>query len=209
MREPIDNEPALPIKGGAIRDSRQIDRTELPALAARERVLAVLRAHDPNTRRLAAPALHSSDFPLVRAMAQEGAISNAEPTVRYGAIAALAPSQDGAANLNLLAELAHFGEDFYVRGHALLALGAAGLVISLPTIAAHLTAEDSFERTAARRAVALIAEGTSPETVKAHASLLSESARAEVIRALAERGTVRKHRGEIRTTRSRSDRTDL
>src|SRR5262245_36345431 len=101
MKESIDNEPGIKIRGGAIRASKRIDRFEFPALQAREHVLNMVRAHDPDSRDLAMKALSESDHALVRVIAQEGAISNTEPTVRYNAIAALA-SSGTPANLNLL-----------------------------------------------------------------------------------------------------------
>jgi len=206
MKAPIDNEPAPKIRGGAIRTSRRIDRSEFPALQARERVLNALRAHDPDSRDRAMAALPESDLALLRVIAQEGAISNTEPAVRYNAIAALA-SSGAPESLNLLTDLAHFGEDFYVRGHALLALGAAGLQIALPAIVTHLSADDKFEQSAARRAVALIAKKTSAEGVQAHASLLAEEFRAEVSRILAELGRAKK-RGDIRITPQRMERRE-
>src|SRR4051812_34133113 len=110
MKEPIDNEPEISIKGGTIRTSRRIECFEFPALQARKRVLSVLRARDKDSRRVAKTALLESDAALIRVIAQEGAISNAEPTVRYNAIAALASSAP-VENLNLLIDLAHFGDD--------------------------------------------------------------------------------------------------
>lgn len=198
MKEPIDNEPRIKIKGGAIRTSKQIDRFEFPVLQARDCVLNVLRAHDPDSQGLAMTVLLESDYALVRVIAQEGAISNTEPTVRYNAIAALA-SSGKPENMNLLVDLAHFGEDFYVRGHALLALGATGMQIALPVIAGHLTAEHRFEQSAARRAIALLTKKTSIESVKAHALLLDEQSRAEVSRILTEIGNTKK-RGEVYIT---------
>jgi HEAT repeat protein len=201
MKEPIDNEPAITIKGGTLRTSKRIDRAAFPALAVRQRVLGALRAHDPDSRSRITPALTECDAAMIRIIAQEGAISNAEPTVRYNAIAALASSAH-TENLNLLIDLAHFGEDFYVRGHALLALGASGMHLALPAISSHLSAADNFEKSAARRAVALIAAKTSLESVMAHAALLEERSRAEVVGILGELGKPRK-RGEVRMTPQR------
>jgi HEAT repeat protein len=201
MKEPIDNEPEIKIKGGAIRTSRRIERSEFPALEARERVVNVLRARDKNSPSCPGNALLESDAGLVRIIAQEGAISNAEPAVRYNAIAALASSAP-VENLNLLIDLAQFGEDVYVRGHALLALGATGVQLALPAIAGHLIATDRFEQAAAARAVALIAQKTSVESVKAHASLLDDKSRAAVTDILAETGKV-KPRRELQLTPQR------
>src|SRR5689334_11880490 len=113
MKEPIDNEPRIEIKGGAIRTSRRIECSGFPVLQARERVVNALRARDNDSRSCTANALLESDAALVRIIAQEGAISNAEPGVRYNAIAALASSAP-VENLNLLIDLAQFGEDVYV-----------------------------------------------------------------------------------------------
>lgn len=201
MNDPIDNEPEIKVKGGAIRASRLIDRSEFPALEARQRVLKVLQAHDPDSRALALAALRESDYALVRVIAQEGAISNVEPTVRYNAFTALAPSGT-AESLNLLTDLAHFGEDFYVRGHALLALGAVGSTLALPAIARHLNAAEKFEQSAARRAIALIVKKSSIECVQAHASLLDKKARAEVGRMLGKLSKAQK-RGEVQMTPQR------
>jgi HEAT repeat protein len=150
-----------------------MDRTELPALAARERVMAFLRGHDPETQKRKAEQLDEADFAVIRVIAQEGAATNTEPAIRYNAIGALAR---GAlpTNLNLLVDLAQFGEDFYVRGHAVLALGATGLYLSLATIATHLSAEESFEQLAARRAIALLARRGSLEGLRVHAALIQD-----------------------------------
>ncbi len=197
------NEPEIKIKGGSIRASKQVDRSEIPALQARERVLSVLRAHDPDSRRLAMSKLLESDQAMMRVIAQEGAASNVEPAVRYAAIAALA-STAAAESLNLLVDLAHFGEDFYVRSHAVLALGASGMHVALPAIAGHLTAAERIERSAARKAVELIVRKTSVESVKAHASLLDRESEAEVIRILGGLGLPRR-RGEVRRTPQRAE----
>lgn len=201
MNEPVRNEPEIKIKGGAIRTSKQIDRTELPALLVRERVINLLRDHCPDSQGSPLSALSDSELAVVRIIAQEGAVSNTEPNLRYSAIAALAASST-PENLNLLVNLAHFGEDFYVRGHALLALGATGMQIALPAIVGHLAATDKFEQYAARRVIALLAKKTSIESVKAHASLLDGKSKSEVGRILAELGKGKK-RGEIHKTPQR------
>jgi HEAT repeat protein len=203
MTEPVNNEPQPMVKGGVMRASRLIDRSEFPALQVRERVLKLLRAHCPDSRGDA--KFEESDYAVVRLIAQEGAISNAEPAVRYKAIAALASSST-AENLNLLIDLAEFGEDFYVRGHAVLALGLAGTQIALPTIARHLNATERFEQAAAASAVALIARKSSIESVAAHASLLDDRARTAVQQILSELGRPRKQ-GEARITPQRRNPT--
>jgi HEAT repeat protein len=201
MRAPVDNEPETRIKGGPIRTSIEVDRAAFPALVARRQVTAALRAHDPDSRAAANAALSDQAYGLVRVIAQEASFSNVEPTLRYNAIASLG-ARATAENLNLLVNIAHFGEDFYVRGHALLGLGAAGLEIALPAIAQHLGAREPFERTAARRAVSLIAARTSIESVLAQASLLDPRSRSEVGKILTDMGRA-KTRGEPRRTPAR------
>jgi hypothetical protein len=167
-------QPELNIRGGVSRPSTFVDRSDFPELAARERVLSVLRAHDVETREQELKCLEEADLAVIRAIAQEGAAANAEPTVRYSAIAALFRRSE-AANLNLLTDLAEFGEDFYVRGHAVLALGAAGLHLALPTIASHLLAEERFEQAAAERAIGLVASYSSLMSIRAYASLIQDA----------------------------------
>src|SRR4029077_2598511 len=100
--------------------------------------------------------------------------TNLEPAIRYKAIAVLArwPQRE---NMNLLADLASFGEDFYVRGHALLALGATGHYMALPAIAGHIDAEERFEQLAARRAIEMLVRLTSAEGVRAHLKALDDA----------------------------------
>ena len=56
-------------------------------------------------------------------------------------------------NLNLLTELASLGEDFYVRGYALLGLRLSGLLLAGSIIKRVLEAEEAFERNAAKSAM--------------------------------------------------------
>lgn len=154
------------IPGGPTRKSRIADRGDLPALDARARVVAVLGAHDEPS---AFDRLVDADRPMVGLLARESAAFGAEPAIRYSAIAALS-HHPSAQELNLLTDLARFGEDGYVRGHALLALGATGSYAHLTVIASALNAEDSFERGAAAKSVAALARHASPEALQAHAT---------------------------------------
>lgn len=180
------NEPAIRIRGGSTRASKRIPRCELPALSVRERVQAALQAHDPDTRDREAASFGASERALLRLIATEGAITNIEPALRYDAISALVRPCD-ADSWNLLVDLAHFGEDFYVRGHALLALGASGISLALPAIARGLRSTESFERSCAKKAVASLARETSPESVRAYAALLDAESRLEIERILVDR----------------------
>ncbi len=158
--------PTAEIPGGPVRASRIADRRDLPALEARERVSAVLRVHDEPD---AFDRLEPADLPMVRLLAGESAALGGQPAIRYSAIAALA-HRPGAAELNLLTDLARFGEDSYVRGHALLALGRTGSYAHLPVLSAALEAEDDFERGAAGKAIAALARHASPDALAAHAA---------------------------------------
>jgi HEAT repeat protein len=148
-----------------------VDRSELPAIAARERVSALLRTHDLVEAERAFDELTTADQPMVRLIARESAAFGTEPAVRYSAIAALAHTAS-AENLNLLTDLARFGEDFYIRGHAMLALGSAGTYAHLEPILRGLNAEEPFERAAASKALGSLAQHSPAEALRAHAATL-------------------------------------
>ena len=164
MNEPERRQPEGRI---ARRRSTRVDRQELPHVAARERVAKILRIHDLEESLVAFDELSDSDYTIVRLIAREGVASGLEPALRYKAIAALG-SKPSTENVNSITDLAQFGEDFYVRGHALLALGHTGMYAHLGVIGASLEADEPFERNAATRAVAMLAERTSGAAVRAH-----------------------------------------
>jgi HEAT repeat protein len=170
--EPRRPEPVLDIPGGPSRRSRTGDRSRLPGIAARNRVETLLRTHDLAEAERAFDQLTDDDMPIVRLIAGESAALGAQPAVRYSAIAALGHRPGDADNLNLLTDLARFGEDFYVRAHAMLALGRTGTYAHLEPIMRGLEAEESFERTAAVRALGLLAAHGGEEAVTAHAAAL-------------------------------------
>ncbi|WP_146014413.1 HEAT repeat domain-containing protein [Paraburkholderia rhynchosiae] len=154
--------------------------------------MKVLLMHDVQEKNVALQALGEADFGIVRVIAQEGAAANSEPALRYNAIAALAYGRS-PDNLNLLLDLAQYGEDFYVRGHALLALGTTGLYLALGPVASHLGARERFEQIAARRAIRLVAQRSSVDGVRAHVmSLPNAKLRAAVDQVLASAGEVQR-----------------
>jgi HEAT repeat protein len=166
-------QPERTIKGGPRRPSTLVNRSELGAIAARERIVRILQGHDFDAVERSFRELGEADYPIVRLIAQEGVSSNLEPAIRYNAISVLgrgAPRE----NLNVLADLATFGEDFYVRGHALLALGMTGLYLALPVIALHLTARERFEQLAAARAIEALVKNSSEDGVKARLSTVED-----------------------------------
>ncbi|MDQ0784680.1 HEAT repeat domain-containing protein [Streptomyces sp. B3I8] len=169
--QPLSPEPELPAPGGRHRPSVTVDRGRIPALRVRERVETILRTHDFSEAERAFGQLTPEDLVVVRVIAQEGAASGVEPPVRYAAIAALA-RHPSAANLNLLTDLARLGEDFYVRGHAVLALAHTGSYAHLGAVLAALEATEPFERAAAVKALRHLAAVTSEEAVRAHALAL-------------------------------------
>ena len=176
------NQPPRRIPGGRIRPSTHVDRQDLPGVTARERVTSILQVHDLEEAQRALSELTDADEAILRQIAREGAISGANSVIRYKAISALA-RRPFADNLNLLADLARFGEDFYVRGHAALALGQTGLVANLPLLLPLLDASEQFERTAASRALELIASRASAAAVESHALAVGGPEAAERVRA--------------------------
>jgi len=196
MKRAIDNEPEIKIKGGPIRTSKRIDRSEFPALQARERVLNMFTSARPRIARscvFSIAGVRLCGGPCHRGGGRD---HQCGATVRYNAIAALA-SAGPPENLNQLIDLAHFGEDFYVRGHALLALGATGNADrSSGNCRAFDCGRTNSSNLPASKAVALITKKTSIEGVKAHSSLLDEKSRAQISHILAEFGKA-KTRGKV------------
>ncbi|HEX6701613.1 MAG TPA: HEAT repeat domain-containing protein [Gaiellaceae bacterium] len=146
------NEPAPRIRGGATRKSVRVPRRELPQVAQRERLNAILLAHDPDVAEENRAKLKEADFAMLRQVAQEGALAGTPPALRQNAIALLAerPTPD---NLDVLTHLARTGDDLYVRGAALAALGKTGLRLAAPILAEGLAARDPIEAASAEHGV--------------------------------------------------------
>jgi hypothetical protein len=178
---PAANEPVPAVPGGRGRASRLADTSGLPVIAARKRVVEHLLAHDRPESDNAFEGLTDADYVLVRVIAQEGAATRMTPALRFSALAALG-ARPSAANINLLTDLARFGEDFYVRGHAVLALGSTGSYAHLPALMAGLRAAEPFERLAAASAINRLVAATSLEAVLAHVQVLGEPSDAERVR---------------------------
>lgn len=183
------------VPGGPRRKSVLADRLDLPAISARERVASILRSHDDPA---VVERLTDSDQPTIRLLAQESAAFGAEPAIRYGAIAALARRPE-MENINLLTDLARFGEDCYVRGHALLGLGRLGSYAHLPVIAAGLDAADPFEKAAAAKALVAVAATARPGALDAHASVLGGAALVARVRETLELAGAARRRPETPT----------
>jgi HEAT repeat protein len=173
------NEPAARVPGGSRRTSIVIKDAALAAIRGRERLSEILLQHDPN-----GPALKftARDMGLLRQIAREGTLTNHVPAIRRSAILLLA-SSPVPENVELLTELAVSGEDFYVRSHALLALGNTGLKQAAPVLALALRAEGREEKQAAEAALRVLARHAGPTVVAA----LRERERDEATRGALER----------------------
>jgi HEAT repeats len=146
------NEPQPRIPGGRERKSVRIDRSQLPQVASRERLNRLLLAHDPETAQENRAKLTDEDFELLREIAQEGAIAGTPPVLRQNAITFLGELPT-VENLNVLESVARRGDDPYVRGAALLALGKTGLSFVAPILAEGLAARDPIEAATAEHGV--------------------------------------------------------
>lgn len=160
------NEPAPRIPGGARRKSTRVARGNLDLVRRREQLNELLLAHDPEDAEWALAEIRDEDHALLRQIAREGAITGVTPRLRQNGIAALAhfPTQE---NLNLLTELAQHGEDFYVRSHALVALGQSGVALAAPVLRDRLAASESLEASAAERGLEALARSVGADVVRA------------------------------------------
>jgi HEAT repeats len=150
------NEPSVRIPGGVRRSSVRVKGAQMTEVRRREQLNQILLVHDPDGSR---KPINVRDMAIVRQIATEGVSTNQVPALRRNAILALgeSPSRE---NLELLADLALAGEDFYVRSHALLALGRTGLKVVAPLLRDALKAEESHERQAAEAGLLALASKT-------------------------------------------------
>ncbi len=146
------NEPKPAIPGGARRTSVRINRRQIPEVARRERLNRLLLAHDPDVAERNRAKITDHDLVFLRRIAQEGALAGTPPALRQNAIAYLA-ERPTPENLNLLADLARHGEDLYIRGAALAALGRTGLRAVAPILVDGLAAREPVEAAAAEHGV--------------------------------------------------------
>jgi HEAT repeat protein len=160
------NEPKPRISGGRERKSVRVDRARLPEVARRERLNRLLLAHDPETAKENRAQLTEDDFELLRRIAQEGALAGTPPALRRNAIAFLA-ERPTPENLDVLEDLARRGEDPYVRGAALVALGQTGLRVMAPILAEGLTARDPIEAASAEHGVVALGRAVGESALRA------------------------------------------
>jgi HEAT repeat protein len=180
IRDPFRlNEPVPGVAGGSRRTSIIVRDKQFADIRARERLQRVLLWHDPDGAR---PTLSARDTRLLRRIAVENPQTNHAPMIRRSAMALLALSPT-TEDLELLSELALAGEDFYVRSHALLALGTTGLKVVAPLLRDAMRATESTERQAAEAALKILARRTGPSTLR----FLLETERDEQTRTSLER----------------------
>ena len=160
------NEPAAKVPGGARRKSTRVARGGLKLVARREQLNELLLAHDPKEAESAIQQITEADHVLLRQIAREGAITGVSPRLRQNAIAVLGrfPTHD---NVNFVAELAQHGEDFYVRSHALVALGNSGSALAAPILREALAAEEPLEVSSAERGFEALAGRVGIDVVRA------------------------------------------
>lgn len=152
-RDPFHlNEPAARVAGGVRRPSATLTGGAFARIRARQRLQRLLLQHDPDGP---PPLVSARDMDLLRQLATEGAAANHVPAIRRGAMMLLAASPT-PENLALLTELAVSGEDFYVRGHALMALGQTGLSLAAPLLREALGSDEVYERQAADAGLRLL-----------------------------------------------------
>lgn len=173
------NEPSSRVAGGARRPSAVLKGEAFTRIRDRARLERLLLQHDPDG---SAPALAARDLSLLRQMATEGSVTNHVPALRRGAILILGESPT-PENLALLTELAVSGEDIYVRGHALVALGRTGLTIAAPLLRDALRSQEPEERRAAEAGLRLLGGRAGGSIVAA----LRESERDATVRAALDR----------------------
>jgi DNA invertase Pin-like site-specific DNA recombinase len=130
----------------------RVDRGQIPEAAQRERLNQLLLAHDPEVAERNRARITDRDFELLRRIAQEGALAGTPPVLRRNAITYLA-DRPTPENLNLLVDLARHGEDLYVRGAALAALGRTGLGAVAPILVDGLAAREPVEAAAAEHGI--------------------------------------------------------
>ncbi len=177
------NEPSKKIPGDLMRKSVRVDLKRKPEIARRMRLNQLLLIHDPENVEKNLAQIEADDLPVLQRIATEGPLSGNEPILRRNAIAVLSqfPTPE---TLNILTDLARYGEDVYVRGAALTALADTGVALALPVITEGFTTKEPVEINRAKEALrrigaslgggrireALVKERR--ETVRSHAKVV-------------------------------------
>jgi hypothetical protein len=146
----ITNEPRKLIAGGSVRESTLLDHAAWPAVARRERLTALLFTHCQSGR--LEDYLQPEDEELLQRICQETITTGTHPVIRQKAIWALR-FYPTPRSINVLADLAEFGEDEYIRSHAIASLAAMRLSLALPLFARKLCDHSDRVIDAAERAM--------------------------------------------------------
>jgi hypothetical protein len=142
------NEPAVKLKNGDKRPSVTVSAKDFPMRAQRDRINSLLMMHDTHTP--ARDKMSANDVALLQQIAYEGTISNNIPALRYNAVLQLA-NFASVDTINTISHIANYGEDQYLRGSALLALGRTGLEVAIPTLATAMADENVLISNAATK----------------------------------------------------------
>jgi HEAT repeat protein len=178
----------------ATRPSTLVNRRILPGVQEREDLNRLLRVHDPEVAEANRAEITAKHAPLLRQIALEGTHAGGDPGARKQAIAWLgrfaAPD-----DLNVLVKLAQFDPDPGVRGAALVSLGASGVQLAAPILAAALASRDSVEAVAAAKALYSLADRIGADSVLASISSIRDAGLSKLVtKALEAREMVRKGR---------------
>jgi len=150
-----------------------VNRRLLPGVAEREELNRLLRVHDPDD---SAPAgeIAAKHAPMLRQIALEASHTGGDPNARKRAIAWLGQFAT-AEDLNVLVGLAQYDADPTVRGAAVLGLGASGLQLAAPILAAALRSRDAVEAAAASKALSSLADRIGQDRVLASISSVRDA----------------------------------
>jgi HEAT repeats len=163
------------------RPSTLVNRRILPGVQEREDLNRLLRAHDPEVAATNRAEITAKHVPLLRQIAMERPLAGGDPGTRKEAIAWLGRFA-GPDDLNLLTELAQFDPDPGVRALALISLGASGVQLATPVLAAALASRDATEAVAAAKALNLLADRIGVDSVRTSISLGRDAGLAKLVK---------------------------
>lgn len=163
------------------RESTLVSRRILPGVQEREELNALLRVHDPEVAAANRDKITAQHAPLLRQVALEGPTTGGDPATRKQAIAWLGRFA-APEDLNVLVSLAQFDPDAGVRGAALFSLGATGVHLAAPILAAALSSRDAVEAVAGAKALAALADRVGADQVLVSISSIGNARLAKLAR---------------------------
>jgi len=150
----------------ATRPSTLTNRRLLPGVREREELNRLLRVHDPDTGSANETEISAKHAPMLRQIASEVSQTGGDPGVRKRAIAWLGRFA-APEDLNTLVALAKYDPDPNIRGASVLSLGASGVQLATPVLAAALRSRDVVESVAAAKALGALADRIGADRVLA------------------------------------------